>query len=74
MVKARKKLRPRDAITFEQVCKLRTDNKSVRSGWIILNSDKQIVLCNQRNGEEATGRVEFTRSEFNRLVDWYNGV
>lgn len=65
-------LKPRHAKTFEQVCSLNSDNKDVPHGWIILNSDGNVVLCNQLDGHSATGEVSFPPDEFNRLIDWYN--
>lgn len=64
-------MRPRDARKNDDICRLRRDNKSVPSGWILLDGDS-VVLANQVPGEMASGTVEFTRSEFHRLIDWYN--
>ena len=71
--KKRKRLTPRTARTFAEHCRLRRDNMEAPEGWITLDTDGSVTICNQREGEESTGRVTLSRYAFNRFVDWYNG-
>lgn len=66
-----KKISPRQAKTIKVMCSLESDNKNVASGWILLDQGR-VILKNQRHGESPTGGVEFTRQQFNALIDWYN--
>lgn len=66
-----KPMSPSEVRTFEQICSLKRDNISVRTGWILLNGANEVVLVKQKNGERATGEVSFTRKEFTRLAQWY---
>jgi len=68
---ADKKLTPREAKTYHQICALDRDNLSTRKGWIIVDVGK-VTLVNQRPGHELSGEVTFTRAQFERLIDWYN--
>lgn len=67
----KKKLSPRQATTYKQICSLRRDNLSSPNGWIIIDGSA-VTLCNQRTGEKSTGQVTFSRKEFHKLIDWYN--
>ena len=69
--KPKESMKPRDAKTFSQMCRLQSDNKSVKRGWILLDA-RSVILTNQMSGEASTGRVKFTRREFDALIDWYN--
>ena len=53
--------------------KLAWDNVNTRNSWILL-SYGHLTICNQRRGEACTGEVRLSRREFNKMVDWYNGV
>lgn len=66
-----KKLKPREAKTFKQICSLKTDSKSIKKGWICID-ERNVYLVNQLLGEQATGKVTFSRKEFAALIDWYN--
>lgn len=67
-----KKLIPRNAKTFSQICKLKYDNVDTKNSWILID-EGVIHIYNQKSGEEPTGNITLTRREFNRFVDWYNG-
>ena len=69
--KALKPLSPHEARTMDQQCSLQSDNLSVKAGWILLNSTGTVILKNQRDGEQPTGSVEFTRRDFARFANWY---
>lgn len=69
---ARKKLSPRKARTFNQICSLNRDNLSSKHGWIVVDDEGSVTIAEQANGCEAKGIVRLPRREFNRLVDWYN--
>jgi hypothetical protein len=68
-----KKLTPRTARTLNQQCELKRDNIESKESWILID-EGFVHIHNQRNGEESTGGVTLTRREFDRFVDWYNGV
>lgn len=61
---------PREARTFNDVCRLQTDNHSVGRGWIMWDGG-EVSLVNQINGESSTGTVTFSRREFDALVRWW---
>jgi hypothetical protein len=63
-------MKPQEAKTFEQICKLQTDNVQTADSWLQLD-EGVIVIQNQRKGEAATGRVELTRAEFDKFIAWY---
>ena len=65
----RKKLKPIEARTFKQVCKLPRDNLNTRGHWILIDGD--VVLAAQRNGQPATNSMRIPRSEFDRMARWY---
>lgn len=62
---------PRQAVRHKDICRLRTDNADTSEGWIIIE-DGDVTLCTQRNCENSTGKVTFSRRAFNALIDWYN--
>jgi len=62
---------PREAKTHSQICRLRSDNADTAEGWIIIEQG-DVTLCTQKNGQDATGKVVFSRRAFNALIDWYN--
>ena len=69
---AKKKLSPREAKTFKQICSLKRDNIDSKTSWILIDVGV-VYIHNQENGEISTGKVVLTRQEFNKFVDWYNG-
>lgn len=63
--------RPVKARTFDAVCRLRRDNVGGDTWWAIINSDDEMVVAQQRSGEEPTGSVTIPRDEFAALCRWY---
>jgi hypothetical protein len=66
------KLTPQTANTFAKVCKLKRDNISTRSSWILVD-DKYVVIVNQRTGQSAKGKVRLTKKEFDKFIKFYLG-
>jgi hypothetical protein len=33
-----------------------------------------VFVCQQRDGEKATAKIEIPRRAFDAMIDWYNGV
>lgn len=66
----RRSCAPMEARSLGEVCSLRTDNHDCKTGWIITDGHT-VSLTNQKNGEQSTGCVKFTRAEFNKLIRWY---
>jgi hypothetical protein len=54
----------------DEQLRLRSTTRDVKAGWILVDGER-VTLCNQATGEHPTGKVHFTRREFNALVDWY---
>jgi hypothetical protein len=65
-----KKLTPATAKTLNQICKLPRDNVGGRNWWTIIDVG-HVVMCQQKKGEEPTGKVEMSRRDFERLCKWY---
>jgi hypothetical protein len=66
-----KPMSPHEARTDAEMGALETDNYNTAEGWILLMDHGKVVLYQQRTGEASTGRVEFTRAAFKRMIDWY---
>lgn len=64
-------LAPAHVRSMAEVCALQTDNADTRDGWIILNGPNEVVLKNQKMGEDATGSVTYSRRAFARLAQWF---
>ena len=62
---------PREAKTFEQICKLKRDNVSTTEYWIEVD-ELVVTLCKQRLTNPPEERIDIPRKDFNTLVDWYN--
>ena len=61
-------MRPYDAKTEDQICKLRRDNYPAESGvWSILIGDDHVSLHQPGGG----GFVVIPRDQFNTIVRWY---
>jgi hypothetical protein len=69
----KKKLTPRTATTIKQICALKNDGIETKKSWILIEKDV-VHLYNQKMGEAPTENVTISRQDFNRFVDWYNGV
>ena len=65
-----KMLAPKDAVTLDELCSLRTDHKDLANYWILADGDK-VTLCQQRTGERPKASVSVPRADFNRLIAWY---
>lgn len=66
----RKKLSPREAKTLREVCRLTRETISTRHGWILAEG-VTVTIARQKNGEKSEGMVTLPKSEFDRLIDWY---
>jgi len=62
---------PREVRTFKKLSKLKTDNKFTKDYWIRVDYET-VTIVEQRNGESAKNCIVFKKSQFNRLIDWYN--
>lgn len=72
-MKTKRKLKPmtpHEARGFEEICSLQSDNYGGSEGWIMIDGN-QVVLCQQRPGENSTGTVHLSRGAFMRMVNWY---
>ncbi len=59
-------------LTLSEVLKLpRTHCSTVRS-WLHLAHTGEILITNQRPGNESTGHVRLTRAEFEKFCDFYD--
>lgn len=67
---AKKTLSPQKAKTTKTLCSLNRDNFDVPSGWILIDEDR-VYIRNQESGNPSTGKVEFSKKDFNRIVKWY---
>jgi hypothetical protein len=66
-----KALAPKDCRTDSDIIRLRRDNIGGDGWWVVLNSADEIVICNQRQGEDPTGKVHLSRSAMLRMCRWY---
>ena len=64
-------MRPRDARTFEDVCRLNCDSIATLDFWMAVG-DEEVRIFEQRIGEDKRGQIFIPRKDFTRLVDWYN--
>jgi len=64
-----KKLSPRKATTTNAICKLNRDNKSFGNADILI-SEKTVSIWPE--SKTSDGWIVLKRSEFNRMIDWYN--
>ena len=64
-------MKPKDARTEADVCKLSTDGHATSRSWISWDGMK-IVIYNQREGEPHIGRVQLSRREFEAFIRWWN--
>lgn len=65
----RKRLKPIEARTFEQVCTLPRDGYDTKHFWILIDGD--IVICEQEFGKAPTATMKIKRAEFDRMARWY---
>jgi len=64
-----KTISPRQANTFKNVCLLQSDNKSAGKSDLMVHDDRVSIYP---DGQITTGWITISKSEFNRLIDWYN--
>lgn len=67
-------MKPKEVKRDSDISKLRRDNVSTRRSGILLNGINEIVITNQKTGENPTGKVALTKREFQTFVDWWNGL
>ena len=65
-------MRPRDARTFEDVCRLKSSAIDTPDFWMMVDEGGEVCITAQRIGEDKTGQIFIPRKDFTRLVDWYN--
>jgi len=61
---------PRQAVRFEDICKLHTDNMDAGAGWIHIGANV-VILGMRGDGERLSDMLWFSRHQFNKLIDWY---
>ncbi len=68
-----KMMRPRDARTSKQVCKMPRDNLDYGGFWMLLNGTGfcSVSITAQKTGENATQSISIPRHVFDHFVDWY---
>lgn len=71
--RARKRLTPRTASTFNQLCALPRDNVDTTHFWIIVDTS-HVTIAEQDAGAPVTARMQIPKRVFNKFVDFYNGV
>jgi hypothetical protein len=62
---------PREAKTFDELCKLPRDNVDTDAHWLMADVDT-VTIAAQRNSEECTAKVKLPRATFEAFIDWYN--
>jgi hypothetical protein len=67
--KPKKRLRPIEARTFNQVCSLPRDGYDTKHFWILIDGD--IVITEQMDGEPSTNQMTIPRAEFDRIARWH---
>lgn len=65
-----KTLTPKTAQSRTDVLNMKRDNVDTKSSWMIFDYPK-IIIANQRNGENSTGKVTLSRDEFERFIRFY---
>lgn len=63
-------MRPRDAKTETDICRLRSDHTDTETHWLMVNGG-HVTLTAQRVGEKPTESMEIPRRTFCAMVDWY---
>lgn len=64
------KLSPRKARS-DQFTKLHSDSRQTKNYWILLTED-YITIARQTSGESCTQEIQIEKTQFNKLIDWYN--
>lgn len=68
--KYKMKLSPRKARS-DQFEELNSDNKGTENYWILLNED-YVTIAEQTMGEECKQEIRIEKTQFGKLIDWYN--
>jgi hypothetical protein len=63
-------LTPKNANTNKKLCKLKRDNLTTRTDWILV-SKSHIDISNQVSGEQRTGHVKLSKKTFERFIRFY---
>lgn len=66
-----KRISPRKAKTLDEIRLLNTDNKSTDNFWILV-SENEVTIAEQKNGLVADNIMIIAKSEFNKLISWYD--
>lgn len=66
----KKTRRPIFAKTEKEICSLRTDNYATKDFTIMICEDN-IYLSEQRSGEQRKQKIIIKRTDFNKLIRWY---
>lgn len=67
----KKKLSPKQANKFQDICRLKTDNRSLKGYWIIID-ERNVTIAKQKNGEPADKIINIPRRQFNALIEWHS--
>jgi hypothetical protein len=65
-----KKMSPKECKTFEEVCRLNSDNFSTDNNWIMIN-EGTVTLTAQKLGFQPIASITIERRKFNNLIRWY---
>lgn len=68
--KINKKLAPKDAKTFNQICSLERDTIDCGDFWTIID-ETEITFAEQKLGEPSRQMLSMPRHIFLRFVNWY---
>jgi hypothetical protein len=61
---------PATAMVEEEIARLRREYVQGPDWWVMLESGG-VVIAQQENGKECTGRVIINRRDFTRVVRWW---
>ncbi len=63
-------MRPYEAKTTDEVCRLQTDHNDVDDYWI-LTDGYTVTVCEQKSGKIPAQEINVPHAIFNRLIAWY---
>jgi len=63
-------MKPIDAKSNAQICKLKRDNVSTAGFWLLIDGPN-VTLAKQKVGESAEQMLSIPRSQFDKLARWY---
>lgn len=67
-----KKFSPKTARTFKQICTLSTDSCHTPRAWMLVSEGGTLDIITQKLGHPSTGHVKLRKSDFEKMVRWYN--